>query len=241
MSDLFSYLSWFQVVLLMVAFMSGILSLVREWALIHTPGKVDEGRLFWSCARAAFIMSALSLWGMEHHSVMSLHQQLNDLTKPQLIGTIDQVAFAPSGTDNSWTVTTISGEINNKGAPTILNHWKASLRLADGEVIKGEGVPPPMPGGELVLYFGEGSNIKREFPEADHFLIQSESHPIATGGGISGWVQFVFRVKKQNTLGALMTVSFADINGDVHLLTYDVGSTQSVPIDLNEIEKQGKQ
>jgi len=72
MANFFSHLSWFQIILFVVAFTSGILSLIREALLIHNPERINERALFWGCARIAFIVSAVLLWGTEHRNNLLL-------------------------------------------------------------------------------------------------------------------------------------------------------------------------
>lgn len=79
----FSYLSWLQIVLLMVALMSGILSIIREYVLITKHDAIPEKKLFWTSVRVAFIISAIALWATEHHSVLNLKGDIQRLSKPQ--------------------------------------------------------------------------------------------------------------------------------------------------------------
>jgi len=65
---------WWQVVVLSVGLMSGVLAIVREVIGLYSPGQAIPvaKKRFWSCVRIAFILSAAVIIYSEHQKVMSL-------------------------------------------------------------------------------------------------------------------------------------------------------------------------
>src|SRR5712664_266762 len=94
-------LLWYflQISLWVVALMSGILSLARELLLIYRGQQVQQRSLFWNCIIIAFVVSATSLWILEHQKLIATQGQLqvnkNELDRernnnaPQLVGEIE--------------------------------------------------------------------------------------------------------------------------------------------------------
>jgi hypothetical protein len=66
----------FTVVALVVALMSGILSLMREFLLFQYPNRFQEAPLFWACLRIAFGISLIFLWYEERQQRLALEKQL---------------------------------------------------------------------------------------------------------------------------------------------------------------------
>jgi hypothetical protein len=71
----------FAVIALVVALMSGILSLIREFLLFQYPNKFQEPPLFWASVRIAFAVSLVVLWYGERQKRLELEKQLQ---KPKL-------------------------------------------------------------------------------------------------------------------------------------------------------------
>ena len=74
-------------VLLVVAVMTGVLSLAREALLLFFPNKFKATLLFWSCVRVAFIISVAASWYREYRgrktaekTYTSLQQRLQSLS-----------------------------------------------------------------------------------------------------------------------------------------------------------------
>lgn len=66
----------FAVVVLVVALMSGIQSLVREYLLFQYPNRFQEAPLFWACLRIACVVSFAFLWYEERHKMILLEKSL---------------------------------------------------------------------------------------------------------------------------------------------------------------------
>jgi hypothetical protein len=122
MSRFFSYLSWFQIVLLMVGLMSGILSLFREVILIKNPEKAKDHYLFWRCTFIAFIISSAVLWVTEHSIVLEQQARLDELTKPGFVVETDTEASACHLND---TLTLLGVRVSNNGADSAVLDYEA--------------------------------------------------------------------------------------------------------------------
>lgn len=120
MSSFFSYFSWFEIVLLMVGLMSGILSLFREVVLIGDPEKAKDGHLFWRCVFIAFIISSAWLWISEHHQTLELQTKLNELTKPELV--IDEHQSFVRSLNATDAEILVLMRVTDLGAPTVIKH-----------------------------------------------------------------------------------------------------------------------
>lgn len=222
MSGFFSYLNWFQIVLLMVAFMSGVLSIIRELVLIYRPDEIREGFLFWRCVIIAFVLSSFALWITEHHQTLVLQAKIDQLSLPNLGGKLG-FAIAPSGSTSQDSVITINGMITNAGAPSIAYDWSADLNFRDGHVIHGKRVVQPGVQAMVTLLQDLGPPIT--LSGASHWDRTATMQPIPTGGAAPGWIQFVFSGtsdKQMQDDGAELVFSFTDINGKRWFLTKKV-------------------
>jgi hypothetical protein len=84
--------SWFKVVPLWMAIMSGTLSIFREAYGIFTGHPIDPKSIFWACARIAFVLSAAAAWVQEHRARVD-EREKNE--KPELVGGITGVSKSP--------------------------------------------------------------------------------------------------------------------------------------------------
>lgn len=83
------------IVTVVVALMSGILSLLREFLLFQYPTKFQESPLFWACLRIAFGVSLLALWYEERKKRIAA-EDLNRVKSPPTVAPRVEVHFLPS-------------------------------------------------------------------------------------------------------------------------------------------------
>jgi hypothetical protein len=119
-----------KILVIVVALMSGVLSLVRELVGIYAPGKVPQASLFWRCTWIAFILSAAIVWYTEHKKVRELEQKLS------LPAIFSQIAV---GANRDKTTTPESLQIslillNSWSGPIIYNVEKIEV-LMDGHSV----------------------------------------------------------------------------------------------------------
>jgi hypothetical protein len=187
-SEFFSYLGWFQIVLLIITLMSGIFSLVREVVVIKHPERANDTHLFWRCIFVTFIISSVWLWADEHSKLLEEHKRHN----VQLEFTFSTLATASRTVDpNSDVIVTVGGSITNAGEmPSIVRNWTLDAEFPDGNHI----VPKMMLfssniniiGGETTQHtWGNTFNLARDY------LPDTALHsPIQSGGAQSGIIMF---------------------------------------------------
>lgn len=237
MYSFFSYLSWFQIALLMVSLMSGIFSLFREVVLIKNPEKARDTRLFWRCIFITFIIASVWFWISEHQQRLNLQKKLDTLTLPNLHGNF-KMMVAQSSPNQATMEVIIQGGILNTGAPSIVNNWHLYLDLGYGEV-QGEIPIPPEPTGNLTVH-GYQYEAPIIFQGADYWPRRAEAIPIPTGGAVVGWMEFVFPNIPDDKISSGRTkvrLSFNDVNGkewDVQLINLRTGPLPPNPEQLQQ-------
>jgi len=73
----------FTVVALVVALMSGVLSVFREFLLFQFPTRFQEAPLFWACLRVAFGISLIYLWYEERQKRLLAEKALEPTLSPK--------------------------------------------------------------------------------------------------------------------------------------------------------------
>jgi hypothetical protein len=86
------------VAVLVIALLSGALSVLREFLTMYYPSKLDEKKTFWAWSRIAFVVAAVLLWTNERHKVNQLQSRSSEahghvLITPQI--SINWVASHP--------------------------------------------------------------------------------------------------------------------------------------------------
>jgi hypothetical protein len=245
-------------------FIAFSLDAINNWAGYATGGVIVATIWFWSVLheqpiRKKFAISLAVLflylgcfkaWRDQNANVIHAQDEqrkaenkLNELTIPNVTCRIDGFAIAPAGGNGSETLVTLSVAVHNTGAPSILDLWTAKLtfNVGDDNVVdlEGYGIPPPMPGGEVVQYFGKGKSNRRELAETDHLVSQTKSRPIVQGGGIAGWVIFVFP-REEKQMRGMFTLSVHDVTGKLISCEKELVPGNSVPISLQDLMQSNK-
>jgi hypothetical protein len=204
MPEYFSYLSWFQILLLMVGLMSGVFSLFREVFLIKNPEKAKDGHLFWRCVFITFIISSVWLWVSEHQQTLALQAQLDGLTVPSFDG-----YFADVITERGAVlIVTVDGKIWNRGAPSAIVDWKMNILLNDGTILHGN-VSPPI----TVLRYNMPSGGNLTFRQENYWA--KLDGPTAHNGQSSGWLTAQFHNISHEELikrKAQIALVYTDVN-----------------------------
>jgi len=104
----------FRIVLMVIALMSGILSLLREGLQITNPAKYQEKSLFSACLYIAFMVAMVLLWWEERCAKIEAETALND-TRPRLGLRPNSLegpkAWADSGEPVAFTIQHLSGRV----------------------------------------------------------------------------------------------------------------------------------
>jgi hypothetical protein len=171
----------------------------------------------------------------------TIQRRLDDLTIPRLIGAIDKTSVAPTGEDGMQSLVTIFAHVNNQGTPTVLENWNARAILDDRQSIDGTFIPAPRNGGVAILYLGPRNEHKIYLEVSDHLGIQSLPNPVVRGGGVLGWIQFLFPAEKQKMLNSVLTLYFSDVMGQEHSFTFNFKNGRNFqPPDAEELGRQSK-
>lgn len=67
-----------ELVLIVVALLSGALSIVRDLQKMYSPARTDDKRLFWGWVRIAFVISAVLVWWNAFSSMKGREQDLHE-------------------------------------------------------------------------------------------------------------------------------------------------------------------
>lgn len=212
----FSYLSWLEVVLLVVALMSGILSLFREVFLINYPEKAKDGLLFWRCVFIAFIISAIWLWVNEHGQTLALREQLDQLTSAQLKLVVDELGvgtLALHGGEPSTGVFVIAN-ITNAGAPSIAEGWTLKVVLTNGDTSEAPTayLDPNFP----LTAQNPAAGPSWKISQSDALYAKTMSKPIERGMKIRGILVFKFdrySVEDMKKAETRYVLGCTDVNG----------------------------
>ena len=87
---------WLRIVGLIVALMSGALSLFRELYLIYNPSAIHPASLFWHCVWIAFVLSSMTVWIIEYRRAESFGKDLAQLkVRPIFTGHLYQFNIHP--------------------------------------------------------------------------------------------------------------------------------------------------
>ena len=200
--------SLFQIALLAVGLMSGILSIVRELLAMYEPIKYQEKSVFWNCIVIAFIVSAGILLYQGRRENQELRDQLVKLTVPSISGELIPFSIAPAGDSNQDSFITAWAVVDNKGAPSILKKISIFAKTADGRLVEGLNVSM----GRSVKLHSSG-NTDVIWQSENYFPGKSSDNPVPTNGGRSGWIDGLFRgISSQQMHSTKLIVKFSDIN-----------------------------
>lgn len=205
-----SYLSVGRVVLLMVALMSGVLSILREVLALYSPERFTGRLPFWRFVWIAFIISVLFAWALEHNQNLQLRESLDILTRPNISG---EVTFTSLASTEGQTVLVLAVDMVNKGAPSVVKFERCIITLSNGEEVQAQLILPPI---SDVSIEGSGNTPNLVLRRSDFLPGKGSEQPVASGGGLSGWAMFVIPGVARDTMATNSTkISYLsrDING----------------------------
>jgi hypothetical protein len=195
-------------IVLMVAFMSGILSIIREAISIFYPAQAAPATLFWRCVWIAFILSAGTAWYLEHQKAEALANDL-DASKPRFSGEI-HYAYPFKLADKSAVL--LAATINNTGFKSVARGWRLRYQ---SKYITLDSVPYERIPNELTVS-GDPSGKSFIVRASDSLAERAVSKPIEKGDTVTGWLLFFLPEAKTDEIivkGNEFTVSFSDYLG----------------------------
>lgn len=146
-------------------------------------------------------------WREEKEKRDTLQKELNEKTKPQLVGSIQEYTH---GEVNGETNFIVFVRVVNSGAPSVVNDIKLLVGVGD-KVIEAKTVPVSQ---STIVHLGMGD--KRLAMQAIPLEGQAMTTPIATGGQIYGYMAFTLERVSFDTFekeGKSVAISFADYTG----------------------------
>jgi hypothetical protein len=125
-----------------------IVGLVGLWSMLKG---IPPSRKFGVTLALTFLFFAFfNAWRERSKAVQDAQQEaqglqkkLDDLTKPDLSGTIPVILAAPNPQNNKDSILTLQVNIENKGAPSIAKDIEAFVDTEDGKSVKGQRIAPP--------------------------------------------------------------------------------------------------
>lgn len=199
--------AWWQVLLLTVAYLSGILSIFRD--IIGMYSERNERSVFWKCVAIAFILSAVTVIWTRGKEIENLHAALVK-SKPDLSGAIERISVGPAKDSPDDSLCFIFAKIKNKGTPSSIDNVRVSVILASGRKIVATPLQPPV-GNFTITQNGNATVLP-----AERNLVSVGFNPIPTGGLIDGFLCALLRgvpINEANKGIPGVELSFDDING----------------------------
>jgi hypothetical protein len=220
-----------QAVVLAAALMTGGLALGWEWFAVFRPGSARSRNGIWIAIRMAFMISVLAAWLIEHDDRVKSRQDLDsararlqELTMPHLPPTFT-FSSAPFGANAEDTLLTVYIDISNTGAPSSTDDFRLSA------TIKGTTVEARQWLGKQDRTAGTDALMERLDPREWIPAICNE--PIATGGRMSGWEQFLVagipaESFRRNGMGAVH-LTFYDVNNALYQVNREIAEQSDPP------------
>ena len=201
-------------VLLIVAIMSGALSLLRECLQFADPQKYPEKSLFFACLRVACIVAFALLWWQESRARKRSEDQLAS-SKPNLVITLG-VTIWNYNSDIDSTIFFLSGGIVNRGEPSVTLNWQGRYKCGESvEVMRTYNITDTYP-----LTVGDKQII---FTNANLLNLRTIEHPIAKGQYVAGRLLFAVPGNRGDQIKALchkIEVQCEDYLGTVSTCEY---------------------
>jgi hypothetical protein len=160
--------------------------------------------LFFACFQA---------WQDQYRTAKNLQAQMDSQSQPDLIPWLGE-GVAPSMKNASDSLITFSGEIKDKGAPTVLDHWGVTVSFPDGKKTTGD-VLHTEPNDTVTLYGPHGEKQTTLYGSHD-FILSAAATPIPHNGSVTGWISARIVGLSANEIldkKATLTLSCEDING----------------------------
>jgi len=176
-----------------VSVMGGAVSIILTIAGFVIPDRWHP-RLFWSAALLCFLIASARVWTIEHEARMAKQKELDDLTVPQLFGTIRQYSEGKGAVAAGEPfVVIMTASIGNRGADSIAEGFELLLTTARGRefavpatvfsfplrITAGSQRLESIPGSELFNLTSKP--IKRGELPTGHIIFAMDDRALATG------------------------------------------------------------
>jgi hypothetical protein len=214
-----------------IALMSGIVSVgITFWEKIHN--SIGKYVLYTVAAMCVFL-AGFQAWQDEHRIVVTARQ-------PQLIGSFgESIGIAKNPNDS---VLIVVGVIKNKGAPTVLDHWRLNVKLNDGRSVDASLVvqPPPQVVTELIDPI---TGSRESLLPSDQWVQKTRDTAVTAEKAAVGWLASRVSGIKADEFAAkkaTFTLSCDDVNGHTWTFTDTIDSRQGQRIlDMKDVVQDG--
>jgi hypothetical protein len=220
-----------EAVVLAAALMTGGLTLGWEWFAVFRPGSARSRNGIWVTIRMVFMISVLAAWRMEHDGGVKSRQDLDstrtrlqELTTPRLNPRFT-FSSAPFGAKAEDTLVTVYIDISNTGAPSSTDDFRLSATINSTTV-------------EARQWLGKqdqtaGADTLMERLDPREWIPAICNEPIATGGRMSGWEQFLVagipvESFRRNGMGAVH-LTFYDVNNVLYQVNREIAEQADPP------------
>jgi hypothetical protein len=181
-------------VLLVVAIMSGSLSLIRESLQFVDPLKYPEKSLFFACLRGACIVAFALLWWQEARARKRAETELAS-SKPNLILSLG-ITIWNYNADIDQTIFFLSAGIVNRGEPSVTLNWRCIYHCGESaEIMRTYYITDT-----YTLTIKDKTII---FTNADLLNLKTIEHPIAKGQYVGGRLLFAVPGNRSDQIKAL--------------------------------------
>lgn len=228
-----AFLRWLRLISIwVIALMSGLFSLIREFEGIYNPSTIQQKSLFEHCVFIAFIVSSAILWFREHQKVRQLEK---DKIKPQFSASFGSFIVAPA---NQGSIVGITAHITNTGAPSIVKNIELAIEI-NGKLVQGQFVPFESEGTKFAGDI-EGSPVVATVKPEDYLVRNCSSQPIVTGGGITGFhIVFLPNINCDDVVkeGTTVIFSFQDVAGARYEFKKVMSGALTHPLNPRTLQK----
>jgi hypothetical protein len=167
-------------------------------------------------AAACFFLASARIWTAEYRARIAAEKKLDDLTKPKLVGVIDQWFAGDSSEAGGFPVFVVVS-IKNDGAPSIAQGFRMRIKADAYDVTVG---PTFIPKGFRVR--DKDHKLIADFDQAEKWQDKAEI-PVTQGVKLRGWLLFVFKgvssKQVQNATDRIREIHFRDINDQPYTVT----------------------
>jgi hypothetical protein len=192
-------------------------------------GQIKAQHLRWASVRVVFVLSAAAAWFVEHGSrvkgkqdLATARARLDDLTLPHLNPSFT-FSSTPFGGNKDDTVLTLFIKISNTGAPSSTDDFRVAV-MTHGtsfearELAREEAQPVTINGLAVTL-------------DLDEWIPTVAKQPIATGGRMSGWEQFLISGAPAESFkhkgDGSVFLRFYDVNNALYQISRDADGEET--------------
>jgi hypothetical protein len=152
-----------------------------------------------------------------------LQKRIDELSLPELRGTITASGLAPAQEHNKSTLLFVWAEIENTGAPSIAKNYRAGISF-NGSTVWGT----PIGGG---VSFNAGTRDAMRFDSRLSLSLRSTYQPIPRGGLADGFLYVLLEnIRREDVMAAgtsaYVVITFQDINNRNYEVRKPVGKPQ---------------